>query len=484
MVDENNMASFVGRKEELKLLRELSSKKAATFAVIRGRRRIGKSRLVEEFAKQYTFYKFTGLPPTSGEKTTAASQREAFAKKLQKYFNIPIKSDDWWDLLWFLSEQTKQGRVVILFDEISWLGSNDPNFLGKIKTVWDDHFSKNPQLIFILCGSISSWIDKNILSSTGFVGRVSFILTLKELDLRECSQFLTSGNDGMSAYEKFKILSITGGVPRYLEEINPHFTAEKNITKLCFTESGTLFNDFDQLFSDCFDSRSVVYKKIVMHLASGSDTRQGIAQYLNLQIGGVISEYLDDLCTSGFISRDFSWNIKDGKTSKLSYYRLSDNYLRFYLKYILPNKNKILAGAFANYALNSFPGWSSIMGLQFENLVLANRKIIKRLLEIKPEENIADGAYFQRQTARHQGCQIDYLVQTSFNHLYICEIKFSQHEIKSDIIDEMQEKMKRLKLPRNFSYRPVLIHVNGVCDQVREKNYFAKIIDFAELLGG
>ena len=151
------MSHFIGREQELALLDDISRKKSASLVVIKGRRRIGKSRLIEEFAKNSTFYSFTGLPPT--KQTTIQSQHDAFAKQIAKAFDeIPPATQDWWDLLWWLAEKTKKGKVIILLDEISWMGSKDPDFLGKLKTVWDTYFKKNPHLMLVLCGSVSSWI--------------------------------------------------------------------------------------------------------------------------------------------------------------------------------------------------------------------------------------------------------------------------------------------------------------------------------------
>lgn len=122
------------------------------------------------------------------------------------------------------------------------------------------------------------------------------------------------------------------------------------------------------------------------------------------------------------------------------------------------------------------------MGFQFENLVLNNHQSIINLLGIHPEDLLFDNPFFQRKTSRMPGCQIDYLVQTRFNSVYVCEIKFSRFEITADIIVEMTEKLKRLKLPRHFSYRPVLIHVNGVREDVADSGFFSEIIDFSQLL--
>lgn len=122
------------------------------------------------------------------------------------------------------------------------------------------------------------------------------------------------------------------------------------------------------------------------------------------------------------------------------------------------------------------------MGLQFENLVLNNRNTIKSHLGIKPDEVISDNPFFQRKTANMQGCQIDYLIQTQFGTLYICEIKFKKHTIGLEIIREMKQKLAAFKYPKGFSCRPILIHVNGVSQEVINSGFFAAIIDFGSFL--
>jgi len=465
---------FIGRRQELQILNDLLKKRAASLIVIRGRRRIGKSRLTEEFARQMPHYVFSGLPPT--EATTARHQRELFAGRLQQTFHIPLpRADDWSDLFLLLAEQTKKGKVAVVLDEISWMGSKDPTFLGKLKVAWDLHFKKNPQLILILCGSISSWIEKNILSSTGFLGRISLDLTLEELPLHECNAFWN--HHRVSAYEKFKILSVTGGVPRYLEEIVPGQSAEENIHNLCFRKGGFLLSEFERIFSDLFSSRSGTYKKIVQRLADGPCELSAIYKALGVKKSGVVGQYLEDLQTSGFISQDFTWHLKNGQESKLSQFRLKDNYLRFYLKYIQPNMKKIERGGI------KLPSqWPAIFGLQFENLVLHNRKSIYRLLQIDPADIIYDNPYFQRRTIFSFGCQIDYMIQNRFGTCYVCEIKCLQGKVPASVIDEVKQKMDAIVLPKHVSLRPVLIHINGVEDAVIESDFFSAIIDFGQLL--
>jgi AAA+ ATPase superfamily predicted ATPase len=426
-----------------------------------------------------TFF-FSGMPPI--RKTNAQLQREEFSGQMQRMGLPGIKPDDWGNLFWALSKYTEKGRVLVVFDEISWMGGKDPTFLSKLKTAWDMYFSKNPNLVMALCGSISSWLEENILSNTGFVGRITIDLVLEELPLNVCNAFWLPKEKRVAAFEKFKLLAITGGVPRYLEEIMPDLPAEKNIQNLCFTRGGLLVREFDEIFSDLFSRRSKSYKEIVTSLANGPKELPEICKELKKNRGGVLNNYLDDLIKAGFVKRDFAWNFEERKEGKLSRYRLSDNYLRFYLKYILNNLSKIEKEHFSPSLLMGLPGWEGIMGLQFENLVVRNCRSVWKFIGISPEEVVMDGPYFQKTTKRRPGCQIDYLIQTRFHNLYLCEIKFSKDLVRKTVIEEVEEKIKRLNAPRRFSIRPILIHVNGVESNVLDEEYFDKVIDFGQLL--
>jgi len=473
---------FFGRERELSLLTGLLEKRVASLVVIRGRRRIGKSTLVEEFAKRskIPLFSFQGLAPTN--KTTQQSEREIFVEQMAKHGIAGVASNDWTHIFHYLAQRVQQGRAIVLLDEISWMGSKDPDFLGKLKMTWDVHLKKNPKLIVILCGSASSWIEEEIIKSSAFLGRISLKMMLHELPLHHCNQFWGKYEKRISTFDKFKFLAITGGIPRYLEELHPNQSAEENIRRLCFQKEGFLFEEFTHIFSDIFGKKSDTYEKIVRALVNGSCELADLYKKLKIEKSGKLSEYLDHLILGGFVVRDRTRVLSTVKPSKLSHFRLSDNYLRFYCKWIEPVKDRIEANAYDHNSLTSVPGWDGIMGLQFENLVLHNRKAIHKLLNISPEQILWDNPYFQRAIKAHPGCQIDYLIHTLHHFLYICEIKFSRHPISKKIIKEMQEKMRRLKIPKHISKLPVLIHVCGVEEEVVESGFFAKIIDFGQLL--
>ena len=468
---------FYGRERELGILKELLDSSVARLVVLRGRRRIGKSRLAEKFGESFDkHYTFIGLPPEKG--VTDAMQRRHFANELEKQTGqITLRFDDWDFLFDNLARMTQKNRVLIVLDEINWMGSLDPAFLGKLKTAWDSHFKKNSRLVLLLSGSMSAWIEKHILRSTGFFGRIALDIVLHELPLHQCNHFWHPLEKTIAALEKFKVLSVTGGIPLYLESINPKLSAEENIRRLCFRKEGLLFLEFDRIFSDVFGARAPMYKKIVERLAEGPADQATIFKAIGAEKSGIYGEYLDELEKTGYVARDRTWNVSSGKFSVLSMYRLSDNYLRFYLRYIEPNQPSIQQNR------DLLPtGWSAIMGLQFENLVLNNRQRIQQILSIPPADIKIDNPYFQKSTQKKKGVQIDYMIQTRFNTLYVCEIKFHREPIGIEIIKEMHKKIKALSLPRGFSVRPVLIHVNGVKPEVEEEGFFSQIIDFSQFL--
>lgn len=468
---------FIGRGKDLEAMKGLLHKKSASLIVIRGRRRIGKSRLAEEFAKSFSHaFIVSGMPPADG--ITGQLQREEFLRQLQAARLPMYRSDDWGNLFYDLAQATAKGRVLIVLDEITWMGSKDPTFLPKLKTAWDLYFKKNPQLILLLSGSNSAWIEKNILSSTGFYGRVSLRMLLGELPLSDCNLFWGDWAGKIDSYEKFKILAVTGGVPRYLEELRPDLGAEGNLQRLCFEPEGLLFREFDQIFHDLFLNRGTFYKEIVQLLVDHHLSLSEAAAKLSRSKGGDLGEALDELKEAGFLARDYTWHLGQKNRSKISKYRVCDNYLRFYLKYIQPNKEQIETGKLKKLP----PGWYSILGLQFENLVINNGATLHRILEIPLEEVVFAGPYLQTPRTRRKGCQIDYLVQTRFNNLYLCEVKFKLGPIGIEVIDEIKKKIDALELPKGFSYRPVLIHVNGVDESVTDTGFFGRIIDFSEFL--
>ena len=227
---------FVGRERDLKDLEALWGRDHGVLVTCRGRRRIGKSTLIEEFAARTAdrFVCIEGLPPRKG--MTDAAQRRWFCEKVAEYARKePVCAATWSLAFAQLDELLASGggrKTVVLLDEISWLGGYNPDFPGYLKEAWDRKFRKHPGLVFVLCGSVSAWIAENILDSTGFVGRDSLDIELKELPPFQCQQLLGPAAERMSVREKIDLLSVTGGVPKYLEDVRPELSVDENVRRM------------------------------------------------------------------------------------------------------------------------------------------------------------------------------------------------------------------------------------------------------------
>ncbi len=473
---------FVGREREIELLESLFKKKTASLVLCRGRRRIGKSTLIQQFAtSSKTFLEFQGLPPREGLKNT--DQRGAFSEQLAAQTDIPaLRLENWPDAFSLLAGVIRDEKTVILLDEISWLAGTDRDFAGHLKIAWDTRFKKLSRLVLVVCGSVSSWIDRNILNNTGFVGRVSLEMNLRELPLVHCNKFWGLKAGRVSSFEKLKLLSVTGGVPRYLEEIDPGLPAEDNIKRMCFSREGLLFSEFDRIFNDVFSRRAEIYTRIVGVLAEGRRSVSQICDELGVEKSGNISRYLQDLVASGFIAQDYSYSPGSSRRSRFTYFRLKDNYLRFYLKYIAPMKERVLQGLTEPLNLESFVEWDVITGYQFENLVLNNITSIFDKLSIAANTVVSASPYFQTRTKRRKACQIDLLIQTKHT-LYVCEIQFRK-TIAGTVISDVQDKIRTLKRPADMTVRPVLIYAGRLVAGVREEGYFDACIGFEDILSG
>lgn len=476
------MGIFVGREKELLNLKDLSQKRQASIVVIKGRRRIGKSRLAAEFAKEkHLFLSFTGLAPERG--MTDQTQRDAFARQLSQQMNLlPMTFLDWTDALNNLSSKLTGEPTVILMDEISWMGSHDAAFVSKLKAWWDLDIQNRHNVTLIFCGSVSTWIEENILKSTSFFGRISLIIDLEPLSLFESATLLKKRGIKGSDLEIYRILAVTGGIPWYIEQFLPQYTADQNIQRLCFEKGGLFTVEFDRIFHDLFSHRGTIYKDIMICLGGGMKSLNEIRNELNYPRSGTLSKLMEHLIISGFVTRHAQWSLKTGLERRQSLYRINDPYVRFFLKYIDPNLSKITKGAYKDVSMAQMPGYDTMMGFQVECLLLQNRSELLRNIGINPSDCVFDNPYFQSPSSRHKGCQIDYLVQTRTNNLFVCEIKFRRKELDIEIINEVQGKIGKLSIPRGYAAVPVLFHLGGVSDRVIDQQYFYRIIDIGNFI--
>ena len=475
---------FYGRKDILDRLVSLFKKRTSSLVTCRGRRRIGKSTLIEVFAQRADarFIKIEGLKPRP--KLSNADELANFAAQLAAQTGCETTPPTNWlnAFIRLAREIDDSRRTVVLLDEVSWMAHYDNMFSGMLKIAWDNYFKKHPRLVFVVCGSVSTWIRDNILEDGSFYGRRSLDIVVPELPLSECVKFWGKTASRIDRREIIDVLSVTGGVPRYLEEIEPGATAVENMNRLCFLPKSLLREDFDEMFSDVITRQPMFTATVMRSLVDGAHSVTEIARSLGLEKGGRISEALSQLEEAGIVASDSGKNPENGKDVRMVKYRLKDNYSRFYLKYIEPQKSAIDKGAFTLGSLDGLDGWESVMGLAFENLVLNNVRDLIVPLGLG-SALVMSAAPYSRAASKSgaRGVQADLLVQTR-RSMCVVEVK-RQREIGRDVIDEVVEKVKRIPHREGMSVRTALIYEGHLDPTVEADGYFDAVIPFRTLLG-
>ena len=424
-----------------------------------------------------------GLRPTKG--LSNFSELEHFTVQLSaatgRDFAVP---SNWLNA--FLDLDSAIGnakRTVVLLDEISWMAHYDVSFAGTLKTAWDRYLKKHPKLILVVCGSVSSWIRENIIDDGAFFGRRSLDIVVPELPLSECVKFWGKSLERLELREVIDILSVVGGIPRYLEELTTASSANENIRVMAFRPKSILRTDFDEMFQDVITKQPTMCAKIIRLLVDDSMSAAEIANALDIDRNGNVNKALKQLEEAGLVSCDEGKNPETGGSLREKRYRLKDNYCRFYLKYIEPEKDIIDKGQYELGTLDQLEGWNAVKGLAFENLVVNNSAMLRPLLGIG-KATITSVAPYRRAGSRdgtRNGLQVDLLLQTS-RTAYLIEVK-RKVEIGREVIGEMEEKVRLLPRRRGVSVRTALIYEGHLAPIVEADGYFDAIIPFRRLLG-
>jgi len=471
---------FYGREENLSELARLWRKPVSSMVTCRGRRRVGKSTLIEEFASRSSarLLEIEGLPPEQHQANE--DQLNHFAEQLRAQSSWKGENPkSWYEAFLALDGVLDDGRTVVLLDEISWMGAHDAEFPGILKTAWDRHFKKHRRLVFVLCGSVSTWIQENILNNTGFVGRATLNIVVNELPLKDCLRFWGEAAERIASREILDVLSVTGGVPRYLEEIDPGLSAVENIQNLCFSPHALLRDDFSKIFNSVFGQNATVKRRILKALSKSPLSVTELAEATGLEKCGALTKHLDQLSIAGFVASDKGLNPVTQKPAKIIRYRIKDNYSRFYLKYIEPNAETIDRDAFRCRSLVSLPGWDAMMGYQFETLVSNNLPALLPRLGLGRALILSAAPFRQQPTERKKGCQIDLLLQTE-GSVCIVEIK-RMKDLGVAIEGEIREKASRLAVKRGISVRTALVYDGTLSPRLEASAYIDKFIEFATL---
>lgn len=459
-----------GREDELKKLAAAYKDKKSRLVVIYGRRRIGKSYLLSTFARNLTSVIVEGV---EGEQTPF--QIKNFQRELYKNSGDSLLAKapftEWSEVLDYLTQfiNRQESKIIIVLDELQWMATGQSTLISLLKLYWDNYWKKTDKIMLILCGSIASFMFKQVVHSKALYGRIDLELNIKELTPSDCRKIV--GNS-FSLDEFFIFYLVLGGVPKYFEVLNKNETFIKNFENLFFSETGYFFNEIEKVFYSQFKEYRT-YEKIVQILKLEIKNSEEIGRILKIKSGGGLKRYFDILEKARFIYSYKKFGSSGGNTK----YKLFDEYLRFYYKFILPYKKLIKGDQRKNiFQTEVTPVWSSWLGYAFEHFCLKYSNLIAQALGIESE--VVDyGPYFTR---GDKSFQIDLLFKTK-TQIYLCECKYSKNKVSSDIIFDIEKKLMLYTKPQGMELKKVLIAPNGAEKKLEDSDYFYRILTFRDL---
>ncbi len=467
---------FVGRKNELKLLNDAYRSEKDELVVLYGRRRIGKSSLVKCFAeKKKPYYEFEAL-----EGETTHGQINHFLQQLKKQIDDPILNSvrfaNWEQVFTYLTEKiikrkTKVKKILFL-DELPWMAAGRIRLVSLLKYYWDNHW-KGKHVMLILCGSVASFMVKKVLHSNALYGRTTIEILLKGFSPEEAAYLLGKKR---SREETLNYQLVFGGVPKYLEQINPNQSFNQNMNRLCFSPHGIMLKEVERIFYSQFREPRT-YLKIINLLKNGIFSLSEISAKTKIPSGGGLKQYLKNLERAEMIRSFVPFD--RGGNSKFKKHTLADEFLVFFFKYIEPNLRVIKESSsrrlFETLTQNSFDTW---LGFAFERFCLKHAGMLAFVMDFADDLLLAS-PYFKKNDERFQ---IDLLYKRADRVITVCEIKHQNMKIGTHIIPEMQRKCALLKVPRGYALEKALISLYGPDNSLKDTGYFHHFVTLDDIL--
>lgn len=414
---------MIGRKREAAELNRLYERDRAELVAIYGRRRVGKTYLVDEVFDGRITFRHAGLSPADVE------PRGQLRAQLDHFYNSLVlhgmerceKPKSWLDAFFllesFLQSVDDGSRQVVFLDELPWLDTPRSGFVRAFEGFWNTWGCHRKNLMVVVCGSANSWVlDKLINDHGGLYNRVTYEIKLSPFTLRECEELLESNHVRFSRYDIAQSYMIFGGIPYYLGYFDGGKSLAQNVDDLFFAKGARLRDEFDRLFSSVFVNPDAA-KSIVrlLYTRSAGFTRREILEQLDMSDGGRLSRNLNALIASDFVVK----YVPFGYGKRQEHYKLVDPFCLFYLHFI--DGGKKANARFWQQSATSQPvvSWR---GYAFENVCFSHIDQIKGALGISGV-NTSSSAWSKRGDDE-PGAQIDLLIVRDDNIVNMCEIKY------------------------------------------------------------
>ena len=415
------MENLFGRQEEIAELTRYYESGKAEFVAIYGRRRVGKTFLIDSlFDGKYAF-------STSGIiGGTQEEEMAAFTEDLRRYGYKGQKPRSWMKafeaLRTLLESKLVSGkRMVIFIDELPCLATPKSSLVKAIDRFWNNWAGKHKEIFLIVCGSATSWIIRNIIDDKGGLhNRITHEKHLFPFTLGETRDYLHKRGFTWTDISILQAYMILGGVPFYLDLLERNKSLPENIDALFFGKDAQLSREFDRLYKSIFNTPEK-YKAVIKALATSRKgmTRAELATKLKVNNNGHFGDILEDLVNCDFIRY---YNIL-GKTVRSTggLYQLTDFYSIFHQTFLTKH---ITDAHYWSATLNN-PVQNTWYGLAFERVAMSH---IPQILKAIGVDRILTQYYSWRSAESPKGAQVDLVIDRADGIINLCEVKYSTGE--------------------------------------------------------
>ena len=449
---------FYNRENELERLNARYQEKLAQLLIIYGRRRVGKTELLQQFVSDKLHIYF--LADLSNEK----EQLQQFSERIRLFTNdaslIGNPFQSWNSLFSYLNKLAQKQRLVIIIDEYQYLQMNNRAIASIIQKSWDEEL-KDSSIFLVLCGSYISFMEHELLAyKSPLYGRRTGQFYIEPMNFYEASQFF----DSYSMKNKIRAFGILGGIPAYLLQFNRTKSIEKNIqTAFLFTDS-FLFNETRfLLLEELREPRN--YFSILKTIAFGATRVNDIVQKSGLARGMVV-KYLDVLQNLRIIRRELPVTEHRPEKSRKGIYVIQDQYFRFWFRFIMPNQSFIEENR-QEFVLQQriLPYLDQFMGKTFEQVCIDFLKRMNREDKLPFMINKI-GNYWQGET------EIDIVAfDIDYKYALFAECKWTTKKVGTNILEEL--KAKSFLLQQQFDIKNIyygLFSKSGFTESLKQNN--------------
>lgn len=432
------METIIGRKEEMKRLAAAVSSPRAEFIALYGRRRVGKTFLINQFFKNQYAFKMTGVI-----EGTLKDQFTAFADAMSDYgYDMPEMPTDWMSAFIMLKNALKRQTgstepCIIFIDELPAMDAEGSNVASAVGYFWNNWASLHENIVFIICGSATSWMIGHVIDSRGGLhDRITLEMPIHPFRLKEVEDYLTSRHFLWNRQMILQSYMVFGGIPYYLSLLDHEESLVQNVDRLFFSQDTQMRREFRRLFNTLY-KKPDKYIDIIKALGKTRQgmTREQLAREMKCANNGHLGKQLEDLTYCDLIRQNI---VREKKIKrKDAIYQLCDFFCLFYLTFI--DRAQAEQQYWAHHV--NTPEINSWMGLAYERICMAHVPQIKRALGL---EAISTLCYSWRSKTSAPSSQIDIIIERADRIVNICEVKYSGDEYVLD-----KEEFERLCKRKN-----------------------------------